>query len=52
MSATVEYYHLIFPQKFSYGDYFFFYSVGDNNVVGLIHTTPESEDTPEAVIPD
>ena len=34
--ATREYYHLIFPQKFSPGDYSFFYASGDNNVVGLI----------------
>ena len=51
MSATREYYHLIFPQKNYYGDYLFFYDDGENNVVGLIHHTLDSEYTPEAYMP-
>ena len=50
MSATVEDDHLIFTQKFSSGYNLFVYAVGYNNVVGLIHPTPESADTPEAYI--
>ena len=46
MSATGEYDYFIFPHKFSSGDYLFVYSGDDNNVVGFIHTTPDSEDTP------
>ena len=52
MSATREYYHLIFPQNFSFGHYFFVYAAGENYVVGLIHPTPYNEDTPEAYVID
>ena len=48
MSATREDENLILPQKFSSGDYLFFYDAGDNNVVGLLHTCTYSEDTPQA----
>ena len=52
MSATREDAHLIFTQNFSSGDYLFVYAYGDNNIVGLITPTPDSEDTLEAYIPD
>ena len=52
MSTTREYYHPVFPQKFSSGDYLLVYDDGDNNVVDLIHPTPYSEDTLEAYMPD
>ena len=42
---------LDFSQKFYSGDYLFVYAYYDNNVVVLIHPTPESEDTPKAEIP-
>ena len=32
--------------------YYYFYAAHDNNVVGLILTTPDSVDTPESEIPD
>ena len=44
MYATREYYHLIFPQNFSFGHYLFVYAAGDNNVVGLVNATPDNED--------
>ena len=44
MSTSGEDDHLIFPQKFSSGDYFFVYAADDNNVVVLIQATLESED--------
>ena len=43
---------MIFPQKLSSGDYLFVYDACDNNVVGFIHPTPDSADTPEAYITD
>ena len=52
MSSTGEDDHSFFPQKFSYSDYLFVYTDGNNNVVDLIHTTPDSADTPEACMPD
>ena len=52
MSATIEYEQLILPHKFSSDYYFFVYAARENNVVGLIHTTPDSSDIPEADIPD
>ena len=51
-SATREYYHLIFTQNFSFGQYLFFYATGDNIVVGLIHLTTDNEGTPEAYMED
>ena len=48
MSATGEYDHQIFLQKFSYGDSFFVYDADKDNIVGLIHNTPDSEDKLEA----
>ena len=48
MSATVEYDHLVFTHKFSYGDYIFVYTTGETNYVGLIHPTPDIAETPEA----
>ena len=39
---------LDFSQKFYSGDYLFFYASNENNIVVLIQTNPESEDTPEA----
>ena len=30
---------------------FFVYAAGDNNVVGFIHPTPDSTDTPEVYMP-
>ena len=36
---------MIFTQKFFSSDYLFVYDFDDNNVVLLIHTTPESVDT-------
>ena len=50
--ANGWYDHFIFPQRFSSGDYLFVYADGDNNVVGLIHSTLDSEDTPEYCVPD
>ena len=50
MSDTVEYDHLIFPQKVSSDDYWFVYAAGENNVVILIHPTTYSEGIPEAYI--
>ena len=44
MYTTGEYYHLIFPYNFSFGDYLFVYDAGKNNVVGLIHPIPDIED--------
>ena len=52
VSATVKYYHLVFPHKFPSGDYLFVYSDGENNFVGLIHPAPYSEDEPESYISD
>ena len=40
-----------FSQKLYLGDYLFVYAFYKNNVVVLIHTTPEIADTPEADIP-
>ena len=51
MSTTREYYHPVFPQEFSSGDYLLVYDEGDNNVVDLIHPTPYSEDILEAHMP-
>ena len=50
MSSTVEYCHLMFPQKLSSSDYLFFYADGENSVVGLIQPTKDSADTPEVYI--
>ena len=52
MFATGKDKHLIFTQKLFSGDYLFVYDSDDNNVVVLIHPTSESEDTPEAEMPD
>ena len=52
MYANIEDDQLIFTQKFSSFDYFFFYASGDNNVVSLIQPTPDSEDTLEDYMPD
>ena len=52
MYANIENDQLIFTQKFSSFDYFFFYASGDNNVVSLIQPTPDSEDTLEDYMPD
>ena len=52
MYVTREYDHLIFLQKFYPSSYLFVYNSYENNVVGLIHTTPESEDTTESEIQD
>ena len=48
MSATWEDEHLIITQKFPSGEYLFVLVAGENNVVGLIHNTPDIADTPEA----
>ena len=42
---------LDFSQKFYSGYYLFVYASDENNVVILIHTTPESSDTPEDLMP-
>ena len=42
----------MFTQNFSYGEYLFFYASGENNVVSLIQSNPDSADTPEAYITD
>ena len=52
MSATGEDNHFISPQKFFYGDDFFVYDYGDNNVVSLIQPTTDSTDIPEAYMTD
>ena len=52
MSTTGEDGKFICSQKLSYDDYLFFYDDDYNNVVDLINTTPESEDTPQAEISD
>ena len=52
MSATREYGHQFFTQKLSSGVYLFLYNYGDNNVVCLIHPTPDIADTLEYYIPD
>ena len=49
MSATREYYHLILTHNFPFSHYFFVYAAGENNVVGLIHPTPNNEDTLELI---
>ena len=51
MSVTREDDHLFFTQRFSSGDYYFVYAADNNNVVGLIHPTPESADTSEDETP-
>ena len=51
ISATWEDDHLIYPQNFSYND-FFIYAIHYNNVVSLLSTTPDIWDIPEADIPD
>ena len=51
ISATGEYYHLIFPQKLSSCDYSSFYASGDN-CFGLIQPTPYSAGKLESKIPD
>ena len=51
MSANREDDHLVFTQKSFSGVYLFFYAAGEN-VVGLIHTTPDIVDIPEYYIPD
>ena len=45
-------YTWFFTHKFSSGDYLSVYNTGDNNVVGLIHPTPDIEKTLEVYIPD
>ena len=52
MSATGQYEHLIFPQKFFSGDFLSVYASDENYVVVLIHPNSEHTDTPEAEIPD
>ena len=52
MSATGEDDHLIFPHNLSSVDYLSIYDAGDNNVVGLIHTNPDSADTTEPYMKD
>ena len=52
MYSTREDDHLVFKHKLSSGDYLFVYSASENNVVGLIHPTPDSVDTPEAYTKD
>ena len=49
--ATGKYDQFIFPHKFSSGDYLSIYDDGDNNIVVLIHPTPDSKDTLEAHMP-
>ena len=52
ISAPGKEEHLILPQKFFYGDYFFVYTSDDNNDVVLIQPTPEIADIPGADMPD
>ena len=52
MSSTGEDDKLIFTQNFYSCDYLFVYDAGDNNVVGLIQTIPDSADTSESYMPD
>ena len=50
--TTEEGGQLIFPWKFYSSDYLFVYAADENNVVCLIHPTPQSEDTLESEILD
>ena len=52
MYDAIEYDHLVFPNKFPSGDYFFVYDASDNNVACLIQPTPNSADTPNAYMTD
>ena len=52
MYATGEDDHFIFPQKFSSTDHSFVYADDDDNIVGVLQTTPEGADTLEFEIPD
>ena len=45
MSVTREDNNLIFPQNLFLGDCLYVYDAGDNNVLGLIHLTPDGTDT-------
>ena len=52
MSAIGEDDQFIFLQKLYSDDYLFVYASDDNNVVGLIHPTPDISDTPQVKISD
>ena len=52
ISVAGECDHFIFPQKFSSGAHHFVYADENDNVVGLLYTTPYIIDTPQAEIPD
>ena len=52
MFNTGEYYYQVYPKNFSSGDYSFVYAADDNNVVGLLQSTPQIANTPEVQIPD